>query len=143
MASTLFAGWLDDTEKGNIEKDGAAKDSGARNLFRFIFLEPSSRCLICDRDERARRVAAEFRAAMSLHLDDPALQALVDELSENSPEFADYWDRHGVLEREGGLRTFDHPETGFLRYEQVTYDLAGHPDVRLTMLLPAADGDRV
>src|SRR5262249_20682563 len=49
LAERLFGGWLD--------------RAGDRNLLRFIFLEPAARALICGWAERARRVAAEFRAA--------------------------------------------------------------------------------
>ena len=45
---------------------------------------------------------------------------------------------HVVLGREGGERTFNHPTDGFLRYQQVTFNLAGQPDLRLTMLLRGA-----
>ena len=123
-AERLFTGWLDRQE-----------DHGDRNLLRFIFLEPAARALICGWEERARRVAAEFRAARGAHLDDPALRALVDELHRNSPEFARFWDEHAVLGREGGERSFNHPKDGFLRYEQVTFNLAGVADFRLTMLV--------
>ncbi len=41
-----------------------------------------------------------------------------------------------MLSREGGARTFDHPTDGFLRFEQVSFDLASRPDLKLTMLLP-------
>lgn len=120
-AERLFVGWLD--------------RPGERNLLRFVFLQPVARSLICDWEARARRVAAEFRSACSTHLDDPALGALIAGLRGESPEFARFWEQHGVLEREGGTRTFNHPTNGFLRYEQVTFELAGHPDVRLTMLV--------
>jgi hypothetical protein len=40
-----------------------------------------------------------------------------------------------VLGREGGERTFNHPLDGFLRYEQVTFNVANHPDLKLTMLV--------
>jgi transcriptional regulator with XRE-family HTH domain len=123
-AERLFVGWLDQPNE--------------RNLLRFIFLQPGARSFICGWDERARRVAAEFRAACSLHLNDPALRRLIDGLHRESPEFARFWDAHGVLEREGGERTFNHPADGFLRYEQITFNLAGWPDLRLTMLLPGA-----
>jgi transcriptional regulator with XRE-family HTH domain len=122
-AERLFVGWLD--------------DANDRNLLKFIFLEPGARILICDWIERARRVVAEFRAHCGAHLNDHTLQALIDELHSRSPEFAEMWDRHGVLGREGGERTFDHPQDGFLRYEQVTFELAGHADVKLTVLVPS------
>jgi len=120
-AERLFIGWLD--------------QPGERNLLRFIFLHASARVLICDWTERARRVAGEFRAASSRHLDDPVLRRLIDELHRESADFARFWDAHGVLGREGGERTFHHPQDGFLRYEQVTFTLAGGPDFKLTMLV--------
>lgn len=63
----------------------------------------------------------------------------------DSGEFARFWEQHGVVEREGGSRTFDHPTDGFLRYVQVTFDLAGRPDLKMTMLvqgsIAAGDAD--
>ncbi len=50
-------------------------------------------------------------------------------------EFAQCRDHHGVLRREGGERTFNHPTDGFLRYQQVTFNLAGQTDLKLTMLV--------
>lgn len=125
QAEHLFTGWLDRGET-------------APNLLRFIFLKPAARDLVSDWPHRARRVAAEFRAASSGRLDDPQLKALVAELKQASADFAAFWDSHGVLEREGGLRQFHHPKDGALGFEQVTFELAGHPDIRLTMLLPRA-----
>jgi transcriptional regulator with XRE-family HTH domain len=125
-AARLFVGWLD--------------RSGETNLLRFIFLRPGARSLICDWEVRARRVAAEFRAASSAYHDDPALRALIGELRERSPEFAWFWQQHGVLEREGGERTFNHPKDGFLRYQQVTFDLASQTDLKLTILIEVKGG---
>jgi transcriptional regulator with XRE-family HTH domain len=122
-AERLFTGWLD--------------QPGERNLLRFIFLTPAAHALICGWDERARRVAAEFRAAYSAHRHDPALRALIAELHRDSADFASFWDAHGVLEREGGERTFNHPTEGFRRYEQVSFNLAGSLDLKLTMLVEA------
>lgn len=124
-AAHLFAGWLG--------------GEGERNLLRFVFLMPAARRLICDWEHRARRVVAEFRAQCGAHLNDPALRALIDDLAVRSPEFALLWHEHGVLGREGGERTFNHPADGFLRYEQVTFELAGHADIKLTILTKTPD----
>jgi len=124
-AERLLAGWL----------GGGAE----RNLLRFIFLEPAARALIHDYDERARRVVAEFRANVGAHLEDAPVRALTEELRARSPLFARLWDGHGVLSREGGTRTFDHPGDGFVSYEQVTFNLASRPDLKLTILLRADD----
>ena len=65
-AAGLFVGWL----------DGASD----RNLLRYVFLSPVARKIIPDWQARARRVLAEFRADSSRHLEDAALQALVEDL---------------------------------------------------------------
>lgn len=124
-AARLFTGWLD-------------RGAPAPNLLRFIFLEPAARELIEDWPARARRVAAEFRADSSTWRDDPGLAALIAELGEASDEFARVWQSHGVLEREGGVRRFRHPHDGACEFEQVSFQLAGHPDLKLTMLVPHA-----
>ncbi|HXY99437.1 MAG TPA: helix-turn-helix transcriptional regulator [Stellaceae bacterium] len=122
-AERLFVGWLD--------------QPGERNLLRFLFLMPAARALVCGWEERARRVAAEFRAAASAHLGDPDLRLLIEGLRRESADFARFWDEHGVLGREGGERTFNHPTAGFLRYEQVAFTLASGSDLTLTMLIPS------
>lgn len=124
-AAHLFTGWLD-------------RGDAAPNLLRFIFLEPAARRLIDDWPARARRVAAEFRADSSTWRDDPAMVAWIEELKARSPDFAAFWESHGVLEREGGVRRFHHPSEGALALEQVSFQLAGHPDLKLTMLVPPA-----
>ncbi len=83
-------------------------------------------------------MAAEFRADSSAWRDDPAMVALIEELKARSPDFAAFWESHGVLEREGGVRRFHHPLEGMLALEQVSFQLAGHPDLKLTMLVPPA-----
>ena len=125
-AEHLFAGWLD--------------QPGERNLLRFVFLEPAARSLICDWEARARRVVAEFRASCSARVTDPALRALIDSLRRQSSEFTRFWDLYGVLEREGGERTFNHPRDTLLSYVQVTFEVAGRPDLKLTMLVPGIAG---
>jgi len=122
-AQRLFAGWLD--------------GEGDRNLLRFIFLAPAARALICDWEARARRVAAEFRAGVSAHAEDPAIRALIADLCRESSDFAQLWDARGVLGREGGERTFNHPKDGFLRFEQASFDLASRSELKLTILVPA------
>jgi transcriptional regulator with XRE-family HTH domain len=121
-AERLFTGWLD--------------RPGERNLLRFIFLEPASRALIERWEERARRVAAEFRASSGTRRDDPALRRLIEALHRDSAPFARFWDEQQVIAREGGARRFDHPKDGRLHFEQLSFDLAADPDFKLTILTP-------
>ncbi|MCW2243494.1 helix-turn-helix transcriptional regulator [Azospirillum canadense] len=119
-AERLFTGWLGGT---------------GRNQLRYVFLDPSARTFICDWENRARRLLAEFRADTARRSDDADVAALVQELRGASPAFARMWDDHGVLDREGGVRSFSHPLEGLLVYEQVTLNPTGRSDYKLVMLL--------
>jgi hypothetical protein len=101
-----------------------------------MFLDPSARTFISDWEERARRMLAEFRADTAHQPDDPEIATLIAELSGASPDFTRLWNSYRVLAREGGLRSFDHPDLGLVRTEQMTLSPVGHPDHKLVVLLP-------
>ena len=120
-AARLFIGWL--------------AGLGEKNLLRYIFLDPAARNFVCDWEDRARRVIAELRVDYSRNIDDPRMRALIDELMEGSAAFARWWNERAVTDREGGERTFAHPQDGYLRYRQVTFNMAAHPEFKLVMLI--------
>jgi transcriptional regulator with XRE-family HTH domain len=122
-AARLFTGWLDE----------AATD---RNLLRFALLSPASRTLLAEWPERVRRLVAEFRADYSRRPRDPAIRALVDELSVASAPFRTIWQKQQVLHREGGERSFRHPLEGRRRFLQTTLLVASHPECKLVCLAP-------
>lgn len=122
-AARLFVGWLDDDNE--------------RNLLRYIFLSPLARGLIAEWENRARRVVAEFRADYSHGLNDPALQALITRLNEESEVFRQYWREQAVQRRDGGERRFHHPDDGSCLFLQSTLLLASDPGVKLVSLTPA------
>lgn len=125
-AERLFGGWL-----GQGGKE--------RNLLRYVFLDPTAESFILDWENRARRLLSEFRADTARHPDDPGAQALVAGLRRESAHFSRLWDDHGVLEREGGLRRFDHPLDGPLTLEQLTLRPGGRSGYTLIMLLEPAE----
>jgi transcriptional regulator with XRE-family HTH domain len=123
-AAVLFSGWLDQPH------------SQRPNLLRFVFLEPVARSLLVDWDVRARRITAEFRADCRTRLDEPALQKLVEDLTQASPEFAQFWKQHDVLERQGGQRDFRHPKRGLISYRQLTLHPVEQEQLKLVLLKP-------
>ncbi len=135
-AERLFGGWLG---QGGPSQGGPNMGGGERNLLRYVFLDPTARSFILDWDNRARRLLAEFRAETARHPEDPAVQALVAGLRRESTLFSRMWDDHGVLEREGGLRRFDHPLDGPLTLEQLTLRPGDRSAYALVMLLEPAE----
>ena len=126
-AGALMKGWLDQSGE-------------ALNLLRFVFFDPAAQLLIVDWPARARRLVAEFRADFSRRPRDAALLALIEELRARSPLFASCWTDQSVAAREGGERSFAHPELGPLRYAQTTLLVATHPDCKLVCLTPIPSG---
>jgi transcriptional regulator with XRE-family HTH domain len=124
-AANLFIGWLDQQSLPQMP-----------NLLRFVFELPLARQFVVDWEVRARRIAAEFRADCRNRLEEPALQRLVAELAQASPEFARYWQQHDVLERQGGQRAFNHPQRGLISYQQVTLRPEDQDQLKLVLLKP-------
>lgn len=123
-AERLFACWLGEGQQ--------------KNLLRYTFLDTSARDLLPDWNERARRILAEFRADYARFIDDPRLNNLVATLKTESDLFASAWEAQSVMAREGGVRTFRHPDDGLLAYAQHTFIPAERPDYKLVTLVPCA-----
>mgnify|MGYP003385937095 FL=1 len=127
QAETLFGDWLA-TEKSAI----------APNLLRLVFTHSNAKQFLMDWETRGRRLVAEFRADCRSRLEEVELQSLVTELSKASSEFEQFWKQHDVLERQGGLRVFNHAELGLLTYQQVTMRPVDQEQLKLVMLSPTS-----
>lgn len=124
-ALTLFGDWL--------KQDSEVLPP---NLLRFVFTHPDAKQFVVNWEVRSRRLVAEFRADCRSRLEELELQSLVTELSQASPEFDQFWKQHDVLERQGGLREFNHPQFGILSYQQVTVRPVEQEQLKLVMLSP-------
>lgn len=125
-ATKLFTGLLDiDWAEGQHP-----------NLLRFVFSNPSAKQFVVNWEMRGRRLVAEFRADCRSRLEEPEVKQLVDELSTSSPEFDRFWKQHDVLERQGGQREFQHPDSGLIQFQQVTLRLVEQEQLKLVLLQP-------
>jgi transcriptional regulator with XRE-family HTH domain len=125
-AEALFNGWLDEWTIGKPQP----------NLLRFVFLHANAKQFVVNWELRARRLVAEFRADCRSRLEEPALQKLVNELTQANPEFDRFWKQHDVLERQGGQREFNHLKYGLISYQQVTLRPVEQEQLKLVILLP-------
>lgn len=99
---------------GSLVADFQSMPPGERNQARFVFLEAHARELYVDWDQVAADTAAMLRMDAGRHPDDPALAALVGELSVHSPEFRRLWARNRVYQRSTGVKRYHHPLVGDL-----------------------------
>lgn len=127
-AAELFHDWLGIPQ--------AQTGTSPPNLLRYVFLNPASRELIVDWEDRAWRLAAEYRADSAASRHDPAHQALVEELQAGSSAFEQAWRSQKVLGREGGSRGFMLPGTGRRNFWQYTLRMAQQSEIKLVVLHP-------
>jgi transcriptional regulator with XRE-family HTH domain len=127
-AAKLFRDWL----------GAATRKREPPNLLRYVFMHPRSKSFLLDWEDRARSVVAEFRADTPRLRDDPQRSALIEELSQASREFAAAWRSQRVRVRDGGRRSFRAGRGGVQQFEQHILRVVGRPDLRMTVLVPAA-----
>ncbi|GGP54107.1 DNA-binding protein [Streptomyces variabilis] len=101
MATAVFGDW-------------GALPPQERNWARMVFLDPAHRELFVEWEQKACDMVAYLRMDAGRHPDDPALSALVGELSVKSEEFRTLWARHDVKEKSHGVKRLRHPLVGEL-----------------------------
>jgi transcriptional regulator with XRE-family HTH domain len=114
---------------------------GPANMLHLGFTDPRWRALVADWDAEAARHVAMYRAAMTIHVDDPAWTALPDRLARLSPDFARFWASSDVAGPERRLKRFRHPSAGELTLHSTSLLMADDPMIRIVILYPATAAD--
>ena len=117
------------------------RPGGPANMLHLGFTVPHWRTLIADWDQEAARHVAMYRAAMTIHLDDPAWTALPARLAQLSPDFARFWASSDVAGPERRLKRFRHPSAGPLTLHSTSLLMADDPMIRIVILYPATASD--
>lgn len=121
LGHALFAGHL----------DPAAPDRAAErpNMARLVFLDQHTRELYADWTSKAKAAVGTLRLRAGQYPDDPALHALIGELSARSAEFATMWADHRV--KAGHIASYEmrHPLVGTLTVTQQTLSHGPGPNI--------------
>lgn len=112
-----------------------------RNRLRDVFLDPDEQALFPDWEPAAEALLAGFRRSVGTDIDDPAVIALVGELSLASPEFRTMWARHDIGPRAGASLTLDHPQVGQIRLDREKLLISGTDGIMLVIYHPQPDTD--
>ncbi|MFC5824218.1 helix-turn-helix transcriptional regulator [Nonomuraea insulae] len=116
---------------GRLITDFRALPAAERNQARFVFLDPHARELYRNWAAVAADTAAMLRRDAGRHPDDPALSALVGDLSIHSREFRRYWSDNKVHQRTTGSKDYHHPLVGDLTITYQALTPADDPDQTL------------
>ncbi|MEU9132034.1 helix-turn-helix transcriptional regulator [Kitasatospora sp. NPDC048540] len=107
-----------------------------RNVLWMAFTDtPFARHLV-DLDAARRSVVARFRTAMAEHAADPGWKNLLARLAQAAPEFEAAWQRHEVDAPANGLKQFEIPGTGLLRFEYTNLWLGPRTGARVVAYTP-------
>lgn len=115
----------------------AARPPQERNVLRMMFCDPSVRARQYDWESVARFVVATFRADAVRAGAAANVEALVEELSRASPEFAAMWREKEVGQHSGGTKMLHHPTAGLLSLEYSAFTVDGRPDLSMVIYNPA------
>ncbi|GAB2658263.1 hypothetical protein GCM10009743_38100 [Kribbella swartbergensis] len=98
-----------------------------------MFCDSRARELFVDWDAVADETVAHLRSAAGHLVDDPAYRALVDDLLEASPEFAERWERRDVRRHVSGEKHFNHPTLGRITVDYEVVAVLDAPDQYLVV----------
>ncbi|MCL7997967.1 helix-turn-helix transcriptional regulator [Brucella sp. 21LCYQ03] len=122
--------------------DYGSLPASERNTLWLLFLFEPYRTLIIDWEHMARGMIATFRAARALAVDKAPFDSLIEELSDRSPEFNEWWQDKDVQGFDEGCKRLQHPKMGKIEFTYVSLTPQGRPDLSLVTYIPrSSDGD--
>jgi hypothetical protein len=140
LPATLINGRFDVIEANDAHralfKDWHSMPCVHKNLLWCCVTEPRATELFINYDEEVPYLVARLRAAYGRHIGDPEWEEDIRRLSELSPEFAELWARHEVADPAVRVHRFKHPEVGEMAFFRTELDVAGTPDLRITVHTP-------
>ncbi|KUL52561.1 XRE family transcriptional regulator [Streptomyces sp. NRRL F-4489] len=113
--------------------DFAAVPEAERNYVRMVFTDPVMREIYPDWEDVARTCVEVLRMEAGTHPTDPALTALVGELSVTDQQFRVWWAEHRVAHQDFGSKRIAHPDVGDLTLDWDTFHYAGAPEQQLVL----------
>ena len=116
--------------------DYGALQPHERNTLRLLFVYMPYRTLILDWEQMARGMISTFRAARAQAQDKAPFDSLVEELSDLSPEFHDWWQDTDVKGFDEGEKRLRHPDGGTIEFTYVALTPAGRADLSLVTYIP-------
>ncbi|MBP2653822.1 MAG: transcriptional regulator [Firmicutes bacterium] len=107
-----------------------------RNTVWRAFTSPYLRQLLDDWEGHAQKRIAQFRASYSHLYDDPWWTTMVDELTQVSEEFRNWWSRYDILDSPEGTKIIHHPTIGKLQFQHLSFRLCDAPNLMATVNIP-------
>lgn len=112
-----------------------------RNFLRFLFGDDDLRQRVMNWEEFARGKLATFRSSSAKYVDEPWFTQLVEDLTEVSADFREWWGQHEVRRAPVRRAEIDHPDVGCLILESLSLRVNSDPGQRVCVYGPVAGSD--
>ncbi|WP_330260563.1 helix-turn-helix domain-containing protein [Streptomyces murinus] len=113
--------------------DFAAVPESERNYVRMVFTDPMMRDIYPEWEDVARTCVEVLRMEAGTNPTDPALTALVGELSVADQQFRVWWAEHRVAHQDFGSKRITHSVVGDLTLDWDSFRYAGAPEQQLVL----------
>jgi transcriptional regulator with XRE-family HTH domain len=123
---------------GHLDADAPQRPDQRPNMARLVFLDAHTRALYADWEAKARTVVGGLRLVSGRQPDDPALSALIGELSVRSTEFAAMWADHRVKAGGDAVYEMRHPLVGTMSVTQQSLRTEPGPHVVVATTAPGS-----
>ncbi|HCI6029830.1 TPA: helix-turn-helix domain-containing protein [Klebsiella quasipneumoniae subsp. quasipneumoniae] len=107
------------------------------NVLRRLFTRPEARCTLEDWQTVGQLIVNAFRADVTRMGATTETDQLIAELSQQSVEFARFWQSHDVAGHGEGYKRIHHPQMGPLDLEFTSFAVEARPDLSLLVFNPA------
>jgi hypothetical protein len=124
-----------------IRHDPAALPVDRRNLLWMMFTDEENRARMPFWEAAARALLSQFRAAVGERPDDPRFAELVRALTEESPEFGQWWSGYPIRGFKPATILVDHPTAGRIALDVYQLRPVERPDLLLVIQVPATPED--
>lgn len=112
-----------------------------QNCLVAFFTDPLYRARAKSWQQNAAHVVAQYRAACSDRPDDEGFRAVVEEVKELSPEFAELWQRRDIAPGGQVRKEMEHPVVGTLVMEATQLRVPARPDLAIVLHTPLPEAD--
>jgi transcriptional regulator with XRE-family HTH domain len=119
-----------------VYADFSTMSARERNVLWFLFTDPRQRTQWVNWEEEAQSKLAFFRASTQRYIGEAWLTELVNDLTDVSPEFREWWPRHEVQGTHVGPVQFNHPLVGLLIFQIMIFHVADYPDLQMIVSTP-------
>jgi len=116
--------------------DFSEMDERNRNAVWRCFTSKEYQNLFQNWEDHAQRLIAQFRLAYTCFVGDEWFKTIISELSEESPQFYEWWSNHEVLGTPCGKKTIIHPVAGEMIMDHITLQVYDAPELKVTIYQP-------